>query len=111
MEYKDPRPLNRSEAEAALRSDDAMEIATAVVSVALHDPDWQWAQDQAMRLLAHPDPGIRGVAATSLGHIARLHGRLDPHAIEALRGLLQDAEVSGRAADALEDVERFGRGM
>lgn len=103
--------MSRREAEAALQSDDAMEVATAVVSVALHDPDWRWAQDRAIRLLVHPDPGIRGAAATSLGHIARLHGRLDPDAIEALRGLLQDAEVSGRAADALDDVERFGRDM
>lgn len=49
-----------------------------------------------------------GLAATCLGHIARVHGRLDEDkVVVALRERLSDKEIVGRVVDALEDIEMF----
>ncbi|HYW08061.1 MAG TPA: hypothetical protein VE913_13955, partial [Longimicrobium sp.] len=58
--------------------------------------------------LRHPDVWVRRTAATSLGHIARVHGRLTvDRAIPELLQLLANPEVRGHAEDALSDIEIF----
>lgn len=39
--YELPRPLSREKAEAALAAGTAGAICPALVSLALHDPEWQ----------------------------------------------------------------------
>ncbi len=56
-----------------------------------------------------PTAGAR-VAATSIGHLARLHGLLDLDVIvPLLQELLHDPEIGGLAEDALADIRMFVR--
>ncbi len=78
------------------------------MSVALNDPDWRWAQSKCLDLLDNESPDVRGLAATCLGHIARIHRQLDKEKVLiALREHLDDSTISGQIADALDDVDMF----
>lgn len=110
MRYEEIRPITRYEAVLALRSNDPDAIVLALLSSALHDPDWRWVQGKCFRFAHHTHPAVRGIAALSLGHLARIHRTLDQtEAEQILARLLKDPDksVAGRANDALQDLRFF----
>lgn len=108
MEYVNPQPARRTELARALSEGDTAGIAQALVGLVWHDPDWKWLQEQCVSRLDHPDDDIRGLAITSLGHIARIHGKIDRATVEGhLRPLLNDPDLAGRVHDALDDIDTF----
>ncbi|MFY1958364.1 HEAT repeat domain-containing protein [Achromobacter xylosoxidans] len=108
MKYVPPRSFLRTSAEDALASADVNVICEALVSIAFGSPDWRWAQDTCLSFLRNENPALRRLAATCLGHIARIHGQLDKEAVvPALRECLQDPEIVGKVEDALDDIRLF----
>jgi hypothetical protein len=106
--FDNPPPLSRVEAEAAFAAGQSNIVCRVLVEVALHDPDWRWIQEVCVRFANDTDSGVRGVAATCIGHLARLHQRIDVDAVLPVLGrLLQDPDVSGKAEDALDDIAIF----
>jgi len=108
LRYVEPEPIDREVAEVVLQGSDSAKICHTLVSVALHDPDWRWVQEHCLRLLAAADPELRRIAATCLGHLARIHGELDLDRVEPrLHELRNDPEVGGYAENALDDIQQF----
>ena len=108
MRYQNIPPITRTEAEEALASENRDVICNALVSLALHDPDWHWVQEHCLRLATHRDPWVKGAAAISLGHLARIHRILDLEPVLRVLGdLSNDSEVAGIAEDALADIRFF----
>jgi len=106
--FDNPPPLSRAEAEAAFTADRSNIVCRALVQVALHDPDWRWVQEVCVRFANDTDSGVRGVAATCMGHLARLHQRIDVDAVlPVLETLLQDPDTRGKVEDALDDMAVF----
>jgi len=56
-----------------LQSKDKNIMCDALVGIAFCEEDWQWAQNKFMEYLENNDPVLKGLAATCLGHIARIH--------------------------------------
>ena len=108
MKYQKPRCMSKAEAERIFSSADASSLQGALVSMALHEPDWRWVQEKCLGLTAHPDAGVRALAATCLGHIARIHRQLDLDIVmPRLELLLADPETAGYAETAIDDVKMF----
>ena len=110
MQYEDIPILTKSEIIGALDRADAEELKTTVLSAALGIDDWRWAQGVCLRLSTHPEPGVRGNAILGLGHLARIHRRLDRElvALAILDGLNdEDSYVRGHADSAADDVATF----
>ncbi|MFI5716482.1 hypothetical protein [Nocardia sp. NPDC051750] len=107
MKYQELHPIDREEALAMLEAGDIRSVSQAILRLALHDPDDHWVTEQALNLLNSPEVGIRVVAATALGHTARIHRKVDERVVPALQQMLTDPETSGRAQDALDDIEMF----
>jgi hypothetical protein len=102
MEY------NKQVAEKAFGSQQPEAICHALVAIAFCEPDWKWVQDRCLYFLQNKDPVISGLAATCLGHVARIHQKLEREkVITALRSRLEDAEITGRVEDALNDIDMF----
>ncbi|RBJ08066.1 hypothetical protein DRA43_07340 [Micromonospora provocatoris] len=80
-----------------------------MVGCALYgDGDWKEAQELYLELLDHDDHQVQALAATCLGHLARVYGRLDERqVVAALRRARTRLHVRGNAADALDDIEVF----
>ncbi|MGP7996181.1 MAG: hypothetical protein ACLPKI_02410 [Streptosporangiaceae bacterium] len=108
MKYEAMHPISRDEAERMAASGDANDICRAIISLALFDDDWRWVQDWSLQLAVDERSQVRGCAATSLGHLARIHGVLDlDRVIPVLERLAEDHEAGGRAEDALGDIRKF----
>jgi HEAT repeat protein len=86
------------------------ELCLVALAVALHEPDANWAQSFLVSLAGHASPAVRGNAVQGLGHLARLHGKLQ---LETVRPVLlaalvdSDPYVRGQAGDAQDDLEVY----
>jgi hypothetical protein len=110
MRYEEPRRLTKVEAETVFARGAANEIREALVSVALNEHDWRWVQEQCLTFARHDDRSMRAVAATCLGHVARIHGQLDlDRVMPILAALLKDPATAGYAETAIDDVNTFVR--
>jgi hypothetical protein len=88
----------------------ARDISQTLVALALHDADWKKVEKYCLEFLEHPDAGVRAVAATCIGHLARIHKTLDLDIVlPALYRHLSDPGqwVAGNADNALSDIEIF----
>jgi hypothetical protein len=103
-------PLTAEEVARSLQSGNAVDISQTLVTLALYDPDWKKVEAYCLEFLEHPDPGIRGIAATCIGHLARIHQQLDLDLIlPALYRHQSDPGkyVAGNVDNALSSIERF----
>lgn len=86
-------PIGRKDAETAFRSGKVEAICDALVRLAYHDSDWRFVQGRCLEFLKHENPDVRGLAATCLGHLARIHGTLDLQFVKPLlTALVVDSE-------------------
>ena len=110
MKYEALEPIDKTRAKKLLASAERDIICRTLVSVAMFEDDRDWAQAQCLKFARHPDSVVRGVAATGLGHIARIHGAIDEDEVmPVVRDLLHDSDPAtrGKAQDALSDFSTF----
>lgn len=106
--FRNPAHGDRRSLEVAIACGSAPDIEAEVIAAAFNDADWVPVQDILIGLLHHSDNGVRQVAATGLGHLARLHGQLDRgHVIPILTEMASDPHVGGGMQDALDDIEQY----
>jgi hypothetical protein len=108
MRYGEPVPLTRADAEKIFASSDSDAICEALVAVALNDPDWRWTQDRCIEFTHSAEWALRAIAATCLGHLARIHGMLDFAAVKPrLVELMKDSRTRGYAESTAGDIKMF----
>jgi hypothetical protein len=108
--YEEIPELSRAEIEAAIYRDDPTDVSIAVLSAALYAADLDWAQAVCLKLSRHRHYNVRGNAVLGLGHLARIHGRLEEDAVKpVIEAALHDPEdfVRGQAEAAADDVEHY----
>jgi hypothetical protein len=107
--FHNPPPAGPAEVRAALDRGELLEALNAMVGAALYgDGDWKELQELYLGVLEHEDRQVRLLAATCLGHLARVYGRLDEkRVVSALRRFAAASPDSGTASTALEDIEQF----
>lgn len=104
--YREPLPISREDAETEFSSDISERICDALVSVTFNETDWRWVQEKCLHFIASSYPEVRGLAVTCLGHLARIHRKIDlEKVLPILKNLQNDAEIGGRVEDALDDIE------
>jgi hypothetical protein len=108
MQYREVQERDRQEIESLLRSSEKMERHDALLSATYYDPDWMWVQNRCLDFLSHADDEDRALAATCLGHLARIHQQLDIELVlSKLAPLTNDPLVGSRVQDALDDIRLF----
>ncbi|WP_133164260.1 hypothetical protein [Solimonas fluminis] len=107
-EKADVQWASRKYALEAFASNDPKRICRALVSIAFYDDDWQWVQDKCLHYLEDNDEYLACLAATCLGHIARIHGKLDREKVlPSLHAKASDPRISSCVSDALDDIDMF----
>ncbi|HEY3448520.1 MAG TPA: hypothetical protein VGK67_19345 [Myxococcales bacterium] len=109
MKYAELPPIGRAEAANAFARGTDTEIGQALLRLSLHDPEWEWVEEQALRFAdGHHGETACLSAVQALGHLARIHRRLHLEKVLPTLARLQAVPaLSGRVADALEDIESF----
>ena len=108
LKYEEIGPVSRGEAASRLESSDPSEVVEALLGLALHDPDWRHVQRICLRLADHPDVSVRRNVATALGHLARLHRRLDLDVVLPVLSQLHDDDSTRPWVDhAYDDLAVF----
>lgn len=107
-DYEEPRPITRAQWEQVLVDGTEADLCDALVGLTFHEPGLEYVRDACLHLLHAESWQVRAVAATCLGHLARVHGRLDSsEVLPALRTLLDDPRTRGAAENAIDDIEFF----
>ena len=105
---KQPKEMSKSDAKKMLLSSNYKDICEGLLSITFYEKDWKWCQDQCLSLLKHENLNVSGLAATCLGHIARIHRKLDKVlVIHELKKYLSNEIISGQVQDALDDIELY----
>ena len=107
--FHNPPPATPAEVWAALDRDDLTGAVNAMVGGALYgDGDRTELQELYLALLDHEDHQVQALAATCLGHVARVYRELDEdRVVAALRQARKRPHVRGTAGNALDDIELF----
>lgn len=106
--YQDPTMIH-DKAVHLLTKGNSTEIISALISIGLNDPDWEWAQDVCIQHLKSDNEDIASAAVNALGHIARRHEKLH---LKEVTCALEDAQkkhpsLAGTITDTLDDIEIF----
>ena len=100
-------PIDRDAAEELFAAG-GRGVGIVLLRLALHCDDWAYVERRCRDFARHPDTWVRRNAATALGHLARIHGRLHVEKVmPVLMTLWADPHVGGWADDALSDLEVF----
>ncbi|CAM3411737.1 hypothetical protein [Stackebrandtia soli] len=109
MRYEDVPAGPEEEALELTRAGDPRPVA--ILSLAFDSSDGVVAENRALELLSHRDSEVRRAAVRSLGHIARIHGRLDVGRATSRLPEIAATEpaLAGVVDDALDDIAMFVR--
>jgi hypothetical protein len=108
LEYEEIRPMSHAEAEEALAGNDPRSIARTLIAIGLHDEDWPWVQRHALKYLPHESEVVVSAAILSLAHTARVNRAIDKDlVIPALQSIANDSRYTGKAQDAMDDIDMF----
>nr|WP_308128968.1 hypothetical protein [Actinoplanes polyasparticus] len=107
--FQNPPPAAPADVRAALDRGDLPTALDAMVGTALYDRgDWKELQELHLELLQHDDHQVSALAATCLGHLARVHRQLDEaRVVEALHRRRSTPHMAATVTDALDDIEVF----
>jgi len=100
--------MTKEQAEAEIANGSSEEVCSAIVSVALHESDWQWAQERCFEVLAMNNDDVKRCALVGLGHIVRIHGRINLKKVQGfIEKLKSDERFYGPIDDLLSDINVY----
>ncbi|MEN5032579.1 hypothetical protein [Pseudomonas sp. Ps21-P2] len=100
---------NKQKLEAMLRSEDMTVATDGLLYLCFNIDDPEWIQIKCIDVIEnHRNDDVRGLAMTCIGHVARMHKVIDKSlVIPVLFEKLKHSTLSGRAQDALDDIDVF----
>ncbi|WP_437926231.1 hypothetical protein WMF37_45565 [Sorangium sp. So ce291] len=99
---------SRDEAKKILQGDSVDSICETLIALALHEPDRVWVEERCLECTTHPQMAVRAIAATALGHLARLHKTLDlGRVLPRLQALTTQASTAEYARAAIDDIRTY----
>ena len=108
LRYQEPIEMSKNEFLKVIETAEIVPLCQAVVDVVHSVDDYEWLRDQFETLLEHPNENVRGVTATCIGHLARLHAAADrEQLLSLLQPCLSDSSIRGQVEDAIDDIRRF----
>lgn len=108
--HEEIREYSPAEVLAVIKRGDVEQLSRAVVGVALHVSDSNYAEDLCVRLAVHDNSNVRGNAILGLGHLARRFGQLNIAQVKPIiESFLSDQSeyVRGQTWAAADDITHF----
>lgn len=99
--------LSKSDMSSIFKSGNKKNITDLLLYITFNIDDFEWVQEQCIKMIASKDEDISGLAITCIGHIARIYSKISANSLVALRKKRNDTQLGGRVQDALDDIETF----
>lgn len=108
MKYAEIPQLTHEQIVRDLLSSDIEISSVALLSASLYGQDRNWIQEKCLTFLDHPDPTMKATAIRCLGHLARIHKKLDiEKVLPAIFRFKDDSYLSGVVEDTLDDIKVY----
>ena len=108
MKYESPGVWSKEDAARVFSGHDNVKIPDALLGIVNSVGDYEWVVDQCLSFLDSKDEWVAKTAIICLGHIARIHRKIDrKKVIPALEKAALRDELSENVENALEDIEMF----
>ena len=104
------KEYSEAEIKKALIDNNADEMSSVVLSVALYSDDFEYAENFCVQFSNHEHFNVRGNAIQGFGHIARIGRKLNEEIVKPIikRALKDKNEfVRGNAIDAKDDTKSY----
>lgn len=100
---------SKDELEILLKSTDSNVVIDALMYLCFNINEPDWIQDKCIDAIENGmNEDIRGLGLTCIGHVARMYTKIDKKKVmPVLERKLRDSTLSGRAQDALDDIDTF----
>ena len=110
MNYKSCPLTDRVTFLKTLQGSDLEAICSQMIGFTEYEADWKQAQNTILMCLRDPRPEVSALAVTCLGHIARIHGKIDKEIVkQQLASMYIQNDMQGRIEDALDDINSFAQ--
>jgi len=111
-EFSNPSQPTPEQFEQILKGNNAEDLTEAIIGLALGSTEFAVAFRFVTlpEVTAHDSAGVRGAAALSLGHLARIHRNIpEEPTCDLISAALKDPDawVRGQAENALSDLETY----
>lgn len=94
--------------EENLNSEDINIVTKTLLEVTFYNENWKWIQDLCIQFLSRENKTIKNLAIICLGHIARIHGKIEQNKVfKEFEKLEHDKEFVGTISDAMDDIKMF----
>jgi hypothetical protein len=103
---------SKEDLDILLQSDDPAVAKNALLYLCFNIDDPEWIQVKCVQVVQnHQSDDVRGLALTCIGHVARMHKTINKVLVipVLLKGLKHNT-LSGRAQDALDDIDIYVQG-
>lgn len=103
---------SKEDLDILLQSDDPTVATNALLYLCFNIDDPEWIQIKCVQVFQnHQSDDVRGLALTCIGHVARMHKIINiVLVIPVLLKGLKHKTLSGRAQDALDDIDIYVQG-
>ncbi|AUT71492.1 hypothetical protein [Paraburkholderia hospita] len=100
---------SKEELDRLLKSTDKNIVIDALMYLCFNIDDPEWIQDKCIEAIeSGKDEDVRGLGITCIGHVARMYSQINRKKVmPVLEHQLSNESLSGRAQDALDDIESF----
>ncbi|CAA0149339.1 hypothetical protein [Tenacibaculum maritimum] len=100
--------MKHEDFEKIILEENKDKILDSLLYVTEYDDDWEWVENKCLELINSKDNDIKGLAITCLGHLARIHGKINYKKVsKILESNLSDLTIKGRIEDAFDDIKMF----
>lgn len=107
-EFTDKSPITHEEADEAFASNDPEKIKDALIRTVFFDDNPQRIQQKCLIYLDSEHPDLQREAIIGLGHLARIHGKLDKKlVVNKLKNLEKNSNFREEVEDTLDCIEEF----
>lgn len=110
MIFDNERPVPKLETLAVLAGGDGERICRVLVAVAFYERDREWAEALMLDASRHGNEQVAGLALVCIGHLARIHGRVSPAALQRVQEGRSIPALAGSAGDAWDDIQMYAPG-
>lgn len=107
MQYESLAPITQEQYDEIIITGSEADREAAVLRLGLFSESQAIAEASCLKALSDPAANVQSAAALAIGHLARRFQAIDPETERTVRGRANDAWMSARVSDALDDINHF----